>query len=160
MKQTFYFNTGVKRWVNDYTAEGDIWNEHNERLIAFNCEGVPAGATFHSASDNGDIPEYDHLLVFPIIGGNLCSNFAYFNPPPKTKKKVDLVSQFYTLTWNGKTAYFETCTNGQGVYDHIHNTILGTLYNEWGQRIETKRINYSLLKPMNFQHIANVFELI
>lgn len=160
MNQTFYFNTGVKRHINDYMAEGDIWNAHNERMIAFHCEGVPAGATFHSASENGDISEYNHLLVFPIIGGNLCSKFAYFNPPPKPKKKVDLVSQWFVLTLDGKTRYFETCTNGEGVYDQKHNTILGGLYDEWGAKIRIERINYSLLRPLNYSQIARIFEII
>lgn len=161
MKQTFYFNTGVKKWNNDYLAEGDYFDHNGERQIAFHCEGVPAGATFHSACEsscsNWDNP---FLLVFPIVGGNLASKFAYFNPPPKPKMKVDLVSQWYSLTYNGKKAYFATCTNGEGVYSSENNTILGVLYDEWGAKIKTERINYSLLRPLNYSQIARVFEII
>lgn len=158
MKQTFYFNTGVKRWNNDYMGEGDIW-VNNERHIVFYCEGVPAGARFHSASIYGDIPEYDHLLVFPIVGGNMVSTFAYFTPPPKPKMKIDLVNQWYSLTYNGKKMYFTTCTNGEGIYSSENNTILGQLYDEWGARVTTERINFSLLIPMNYSQIAKIFEV-
>jgi len=159
MKQAFFFNTGVKSYVNDYSAPGDIW-VNNERHIVFYCEGVPAGATFHSASVYGDIREYDHLLVFPIVGGNLCSSFAYFNPPPKPKKKIDLVNQWFYFTKDGKKLYFETCINGNGVYSSENNTVLGGLYNEWGQRLETKRLDYAILKPVGYPELARVFEII
>jgi len=157
MKQTFYFNTGVKRWNNDYMAEGDIW-VNNERHIVFYCEGVPAGATFQFAGVYGDIPEYDHLLVFPIIGGNMVSTFAYFNPPPKPKIQFTHSKQWFSFTWNDKKYYFEAALNGEGVYSE--GSVLGALYDEWGMKIEVKRVSFSLLTPLNYSEISRVFDII
>jgi hypothetical protein len=159
MKQTFYFNTGVKRWINDYTAEGDIW-VNNERHIAFQCEDVPAGATFHSACDNPNLEYHDHLLVFPIVSGNLLSKYAYFNPPPKTKIKFTHGNQWFSLLWNGKRVYFETSVNSAGSYNKSNNTILGSLYDYLGQKLEVTRVNWSDLQPMDINDIKRVFDLI
>lgn len=79
--QDFYFNTGVKPWNSSYLAEGDKFI-NNEKHILFQCENVPEGSIFQFAAPKNDVPTYNkQVKIFPIVGGNLCSKFAYFLTP-------------------------------------------------------------------------------
>ncbi len=81
MKQTFYFNTGVKPWNSTYLADGDKFI-NNERHVPFICEDVPEGAIFQHGAQTDDLKTYNpKIKPFKIIGGNLLSEYAYFLIP-------------------------------------------------------------------------------
>lgn len=49
--RTFFFNTGVKIWVNS-SISGGIDSGNGTVVIPFDCEDVPENATFKYACDN------------------------------------------------------------------------------------------------------------
>lgn len=83
MKNTFYFNTGVrpeKIQGFPYQYHEEIGNAIRGTLcIPFECE-APENANFLFACDIPDLPESknENVKVFKITGGNLLSDYAYF----------------------------------------------------------------------------------
>lgn len=78
--RTFYFNTGVKPWVNSYLAEGDKFI-NNERHIPFDCEDVPEGATFAFGCDDPNLHPDAGYIVREMHNTTMRSKYAYFTPP-------------------------------------------------------------------------------
>lgn len=83
MKQTFYFNTGVKPYSlgspKYHIEKGNVIDANGVMLIPFVCEDVPEGAQFAFACDNPNLPDYSGShIVRPILEGGLLSKFAYF----------------------------------------------------------------------------------
>lgn len=87
MKQTFYFNTGVRpESVSNFPYEyhrnvGNIIR--GTLLIPFDCDNVPDGSTFAFACDDPSLEPEAGYIVREITGGNIISKYAYFNSPRK-----------------------------------------------------------------------------
>ena len=80
---TFYFNTGVKRYGHVplvTLSKGQIWSDNGVKLIPFDCEDVPANAEFRFACSNPNLPEatLPCYLVREIHNSSLVSKYAYF----------------------------------------------------------------------------------
>ena len=65
--------------------------------------------------------------------------------------------QVFSIFIFGRKHYFCTIINGNGYYFPHNNSILGSLYNEIGQRIDTRRVNFSFLKPVPYDEVISVF---
>lgn len=67
-------------------------------------------------------------------------------------------NQFFSYQHGDEQLYFETCVNGEGYYSRDNNTILGTIYDHVGKKICTSRVNYSLLRPLQYSAIKSLFK--
>lgn len=77
MKQTFYFDTGVRTELH-LLCKGQVIRGGTKQ-IPFRCEDVPEGATFKFACDNPNLPEAEKMIVREIESEGLCSRYAYFS---------------------------------------------------------------------------------
>lgn len=67
-------------------------------------------------------------------------------------------SQFFSFTGTtGEKFYFSSCINGEGYYDPQNGSVLGTLYDKYGHRLNTSRVMFSILKPLQFSEITALF---
>jgi hypothetical protein len=79
----FYFNTGVKPMnvINfPYDYHKKIGNViRGTLLVPFDCD-APENAEFMFACNNSEMTELKqtNVQVYPILGGNLISKYAYF----------------------------------------------------------------------------------
>ena len=73
----FYFNTGVKVWVNP-NIKGGIADSTGTVVIPFECD-VPEDAIFMYACDDPNLhPEWPNVIVAEIKNSELYSKYAYF----------------------------------------------------------------------------------
>lgn len=78
MIKTFYFNTGVRLYNSSYMGPGDIRNHAGERMIPFDCEDVPDGATFAFGAQVDNLNPDSNYIVRPMFNTTMGSKFAYF----------------------------------------------------------------------------------
>lgn len=76
--KTFYFNTGVSITSGSTLTKGQIWSPNGVKLIPFECEDVPEGATFAFACDNPNLHPKAGYIVREIHNSTLLSTYAYF----------------------------------------------------------------------------------
>lgn len=80
--KTYYFSTGVKRYGHTPALPeiaGHIWSPNGVKLIPFDCEGVPDGASFAYACDNPELEDDNaSMTVHKIHNSVLVSKYAYF----------------------------------------------------------------------------------
>lgn len=67
-----------------------------------------------------------------------------------------LGNSYFAYNYGDEKLYFSTCLNGEGYYSRDNNTILGTVYDQNGNRICTSRIDYRLLTPLNYSQIKSL----
>lgn len=78
--KTFYFNTGVQPYKHNPPVplcEGHVMRGGTMQ-IPFDCEDVPANATFVYASDNPESKRESNLICREIHNSALCSKYAFF----------------------------------------------------------------------------------
>ena len=74
----FFFNTGVKIWVNPH-IKGGIDSGNGTVVIPFHCDDVPDNAEFMFASDYEDLSKHhSNVIQREIRDSELLSKFAYF----------------------------------------------------------------------------------
>ena len=79
---TFYFNTGVRHSYNSFAEPNDKWvpcGLDSVRLIPFDCEDVPPGATVMFLCSNPDLPEskLENVIVRLVSNTTMCSKYVY-----------------------------------------------------------------------------------
>lgn len=78
--QTFHFNTGVKYSDYPFLSKGQIVSG-NAKVIPFDCEDVPKGATFAFACDNPNLHPEAGYIVREMHNTAMLSQYAYFTAP-------------------------------------------------------------------------------
>ena len=64
--------------------------------------------------------------------------------------------QYFEYNYGDTTYIFQTCINGEGYYSRDNNTILGGIFTMEGKRVCTSRIDYALLKPLNYSRVVRI----
>ena len=64
---------------------------------------------------------------------------------------------FFHYSFGDETMYFVSTINAQGCYNPDHRLLLGTIYDLNGNHIQTTRVHWDALTPMNYCEIAKVF---
>jgi hypothetical protein len=66
--------------------------------------------------------------------------------------------QYFIYQYGDEKLIFATTLNGEGYYSADNNTILGSIHDQYGYRMCTARINYSMLIPMQYSQVKAIFK--